>query len=259
MTPSHRVTIWNEFIHERNNEQIGALYPEGIHAAIANHLRSKGFEVQTATLEQAEHGLTDEVLTNTDVLLWWGHMAHPNVSNDVVEKVYKRVVLDGMGLIPLHSAHISKIFIKLMGTTCSLKWREIGEKERLWVVSPGHPIAKGIGDYIEIPHAEMYGEHFDIPQPDELVFVSWFQGGEVFRSGCCFYRGRGKIFYFRPGHETYPVFYNEGVLRVIENAIEWAAPAGGPAPNYGHFPRPIEDVVEWEGQIEIHHPGAAPA
>jgi trehalose utilization protein len=183
-------------------------------------------------------------------------MAHRKVSDEIVEKVHKRVVADGMGLIPLHSAHFSKIFIKLMGTTCNLKWREIGEKERLWVVNPGHPIVQGVGDYIEIPNAEMYGEHFDIPQPDELVFVSWFAGGEVFRSGCCFFRGRGKIFYFRPGHETYPIFYNEGVLKVIENAINWAAPSGGPGPNFGHFPEPIEEVETWEGQIEIDHPDA---
>jgi len=255
MTQKIRVTIWNEFVHERNNEQIGKLYPEGMHGAIGNYLSKRGFQVQTATLDQPEHGLTDEVLSNTDVLIWWGHMAHAKVADEIVEKVYKRVVLDGMGLIPLHSAHFSKIFIKLMGTTCNLKWREIGEKERLWVVNPAHPIAKGIGDYIEVLNAEMYGEHFDIPQPDELVFISWFQGGEVFRSGCCFYRGRGKIFYFRPGHETYPVFYNEGVLKVIENATNWATPAAGPVPNFGHFPNPIEDVQVWESQIEINHPG----
>lgn len=255
MSHKVRVTIWNEFIHERNNEHIGKLYPEGMHGAIKDYLTMQGFEVQTATLDQPDHGLTDEVLSNTDVLIWWGHMAHGMVSDEIVEKVHKRVVLDGMGLIPLHSAHFSKIFIKLMGTTCNLKWREIGEKERLWVVNPAHPIAKGIGDYIEVPNAEMYGEHFDIPQPDELVFISWFQGGEVFRSGCCFYRGRGKIFYFRPGHETYPIFYNASVLKVIENAVKWAVPSGGPDPNFDHFPEPIENVQVWEGQIEIHHPG----
>ena len=256
MTALPRVTIWNEFVHERNNEQIGVMYPEGMHGTIAKHLKGKGFKVQTATLDQPEHGLTDEVLSNTDVLIWWGHMAHAQVSDEIVDKVQKRIVADGMGLIPLHSAHMSKIFIKLMGTTCTLKWREIGEKERLWVVNPGHPIVEGIGDYIEIPNTEMYGEHFDIPQPDELVFVSWFQGGEVFRSGCCFFRGRGKIFYFRPGHETYPIFYHPDVLHVIENATKWAAPASGPKPNFGHFPDPIEEVDEWEGQIEIKHPNA---
>ncbi len=254
MSTLPRVTIWNEFIHERHNEAIARLYPQGMHAVIADHLRGKGFDVQTATLDQPEHGLTDSVLANTDVLIWWGHMAHGKVSDEVVEKVHQRIVAEGMGLIPLHSAHFSKIFVRLMGTTCNLKWREIGEKERLWVVNPGHPIAQGIDDYIEVPNAEMYGEHFDIPQPDELVFVSWFAGGEVFRSGCCFYRGRGKIFYFRPGHETYPVFYNPAILKVLENAVQWAAPSGGPAPNFGHFPDPIEDVEEWEGQIEIDHP-----
>jgi trehalose utilization protein len=254
MSQPVRVTVWNEFIHERNNEFIGRLYPQGMHGVIADYLTKRGFEVKTATLDQPKHGLADEVLANTDVLIWWGHMAHGKVADEVVEKVHKRIVLDGMGLIPLHSAHFSKIFVKLMGTTCNLKWREIGEKERLWVVNPAHPITKGIGDYIEIPNAEMYGEHFDIPQPDELVFVSWFQGGEVFRSGCCFFRGRGKIFYFRPGHETYPIFYHEDVLKVIENAVNWAAPSGGPNPNFDHFPKPIEDVPVWEGQIEIDHP-----
>lgn len=254
MSALPRVTIWNEFQHERLNESVGKLYPEGIHGAIARYLRAQGFEVQTATLDEPAHGLRDEVLANTDVLIWWGHMAHASVSDEVVMKVHKRVVGEGMGLIALHSAHFSKIFIKLMGTTCNLKWREIGEKERIWVVNPGHPIARGVADCIEIPHAEMYGEHFDIPQPDELVFVSWFQGGEVFRSGCCFYRGRGKIFYFRPGHETYPIFFQPEVLHVIANAARWAAPSRGPAANYGQFPVPLEAVEKWEGQIEIDHP-----
>ena len=160
------------------------------------------------------------------MLTWWGHKAHGEVSDEVVNRVYQRV-LDGMGLVPLHSSHFSKIFKKLMGTSCGLYVREIGEKERVWVVNPGHPIAKGLGEYFEIPHAEMYGEPFDVPEPDSLVFVSWFAGGEVFRSGCCYKRGRGKVFYFKPGHETYPIFYQEEVLRVIENGILWAAPDDG--------------------------------
>ncbi len=257
MSTLPRVTVWNEFQHEKRNEKIAKLYPDGMHEAIAKYLRGQGFAVQTATLDQPEHGLTDEVLANTDVLIWWGHMAHAQVSDEIVAKVHKRVVLEGMGLIALHSAHFSKIFIKLMGTTCNIKWREIGEKERLWVVNPAHPIAQGVADYIEIPHAEMYGEHFDIPQPDELVFVSWFAGGEVFRSGCCFFRGRGKIFYFRPGHETYPIFYQPEVLQVIANAAKWAAPSGGPAANFDHFPTPLEKVEPWDEQIEIEHPGSS--
>lgn len=205
-------------------EEIRSVYPEGIHGALKRHLEEEeDFEVRTATLREPEHGLTEEVLNNTDVLIWWGHMAHDKVSDEVVDRIQKRV-LSGMGLIVLHSGHESKIFKRLMGTTCSLKWREAGEKERLWVVSPNHPIVEGIGEYIELEHEEMYGEFFDIPDPDELVFLSWYKGGEVFRSGCCWTRGYGKVFYFSPGHETYPNLHNEKVLRVIKNAIRWARP-----------------------------------
>lgn len=235
MTPFPRVTVWNEFRHEKQNPKVAAIYPEGIHGALAAHLRAQGFPVRTATLDAPEHGLTEAVLAETDVLTWWGHTAHDEVSDAVVQRVQARV-LEGMGLLVLHSGHFSKIFKALMGTTCNLKWREAAEKERLWVVSPGHPIADGLGEYFEIPHAEMYGEHFDIPAPDTLVFISWFEGGEVFRSGCCYHRGRGKVFYFRPGHETYPIYYQPEVLRVIVNGIRWAAPVSGPAVRFGNVP-----------------------
>jgi trehalose utilization protein len=234
MPKTIRVTVWNEFRHEKQNEKVKSIYPEGIHMAIARHLSKEGLEVGTATLDEPEHGLTDEVLNNTDVLIWWGHIAHHEVRDEIVEKVQQRV-LDGMGLIVLHSGHYSKIFRKLMGTTCSLKWRVSDDNERLWVVQPGHPITEGIKEYIDIEKEEMYGEFFDIPQPDELIFVSWFKGGEVFRSGCAYTRGRGKIFYFRPGHETYPTYYHPQVLKVITNAVRWAAQSGGQAPFYGNF------------------------
>jgi trehalose utilization protein len=226
-----RVTVWNEFLHEKRDSKIAEIYREGIHGAIAKYLQSKpDFEVRAATLEEPEHGLTDQVLGSTNVLVWWGHMAHDKVSDKVVDKVYRRITNGGMGLIVLHSAHYSKIFRRLLGTSCSLRWREAGEKERVWVVSPGHPIAEGIGDYFEVEHTEMYGEYFDIPSPDELVFISWFKGGEVFRSGCCFHRGLGKIFYFRPGHESFPIYRDPNVLKVIENAIRWAKPVERPKP-----------------------------
>ncbi len=231
-----RVTIWNEFRHERNNEEVVKIYPEGLHATLADALKEKDFEVRTATLDEPEHGLTGEVLNSTDVLLWWGHIAHDEVSDAVVDRVHERV-LNGMGLIVLHSGHFSRIFKKLMGTTCDLKWRH-DDTERLWVVAPGHPIAEGIGEYIELEE-EMYGEHFDVPQPDELVFVSWFGGGEVFRSGLCYRRGSGRVFYFRPGHEENPSYHNPNVLRVIENAVRWAAPTPGAAPTYGNT-NPLE-------------------
>ncbi|KMK78122.1 ThuA domain-containing protein [Alkalihalobacillus pseudalcaliphilus] len=233
------VTIWNEFRHEKQHDAVKEVYPDGIHHTIASFLQDD-FEVKTATLDEPEHGLTDEVLESTDVLIWWGHMAHEEVKDEVVEKVKKRV-LEGMGLIVLHSGHFSKIFKTLMGTSCDLKWREADEKERIWVVNPSHPIVEGIGEYIELEKEEMYGEHFDIPTPDELVLVSWFEGGEVFRSGCTYSRGNGKIFYFRPGHETYPTYYNESIQRVIKNGVKWAAPTKREYPVYGNA-KPLEEI-----------------
>jgi len=220
------VTVWNEGLHEKKHAEVVKVYPQGIHAAIASHLGTQAdMTVRTATLDQPEHGLTEAVVNETDVMLWWGHMAHDQVDDKVVERVHRRV-LEGMGLILLHSAHFSKIFRKLMGTTCQLKWREVGEQEVLWVTAPAHPIAKGIDDHFIIDREEMYGEHFDIPEPLQTVFISSFAGGEVFRSGCTFQRGAGKIFYFRPGHETYPTFFHPQVLQVIGNAIRWAVPTG---------------------------------
>ncbi len=229
MAKDIQVTVWNEFIHEKKDEDIAKLYPDGMHAAIAAHLNAQdGITARTATLDEPEHGLTDKVLASTDVMTWWGHVGHGKVDDAVVEKVHKRV-LEGMGLICLHSAHFSKIFRKLMGTTCQLKWREVGEREILWVTRPGHPILAGIDDHIILEHTEMYGEHFDIPEPDETILISNFAGGEVFRSGCTFRRGAGKVLYFRPGHETYPIFHNEQILRVLANAVRWAAPTGAMA------------------------------
>ncbi|ENH96425.1 hypothetical protein J416_10846 [Gracilibacillus halophilus YIM-C55.5] len=234
------VLIWNENRHEKKSEQVAELYPDGIHGAIQQFVESDNIQVKTATLDEPYHGLTDDILNETDVMIWWGHLAHDEVADEIVEKIHQRI-LEGMGLIVLHSGHFSKIFQKLMGTTCNLKWREADERERMWVVNPAHPITEGIGEYIEIDKEEMYGEHFDIPAPDELVFVSWFEGGEVFRSGCTYYRGNGRIFYFRPGHETYPTYYHKDVQRVIQNAIQWAAPAHRSRPTYGNA-QPIEHI-----------------
>ena len=241
MADKIRVTVWNEFRHEKTHPKVAAIYPEGMHTVIARHLSAQpGLEVRTATLDEPEHGLTEEVLAGTDVLTWWGHAAHGEVRDEIVDRVQQRV-LDGMGLIVLHSGHFSKIFRRLMGTTCNLKWREAGEKSRLWVVEPGHPIVDGLGPYFEVEHEEMYGERFDIPQPDALVLISWFPGGEVFRSGCCFVRGKGRIFYFQPGHETYPTYYQPDVLKVIANAVRWAAPTPGVPVTFGNV-KPLEKL-----------------
>jgi trehalose utilization protein len=216
------------------------VYPRGIHGAIAEALaREPDMVVRTATLDEPSHGLPDEVLASTDVLTWWGHLAHGELSEETARKVRNRV-LDGMGLVALHSAHLSKPFVQLMGTSCLLRWRETGEKERLWVVEPGHPIADGLGAYFELPREEMYGERFDIPAPDATVLISWFAGGNVFRSGCCFTRGNGRVFYFRPGHETFPTYHQKDVQTVIRNAVRWAAPGNAPVVRLGDAEQPLE-------------------
>jgi trehalose utilization protein len=227
-----RVTVWGENLHEQRDELVRKLYPEGMHAAIAagisEHLGEHA-TVRTATLDQAEHGLTEQVLAETDVLTWWGHIGHDRVADEIVARVQQRV-LQGMGLVVLHSGHFSKIFRSLMGTSCNLRWRSIGERELVWNVNPAHPVAQGIPPVFEIAAHEMYGEFFDIPQPDELVFISSFAGGEVFRSGCCFYRGAGRVFYFSPGDQDYPVYHHPVVRQVIANGVSWACRADGPLP-----------------------------
>jgi len=217
-----RVLVWNEYRHERSNPAVSAIYPDGIHQALAAPLRQAGHDVRTATLDEPEHGLGAAALGWAEVILWWGHKAHADVDDATVDRLHA-AILAGTGLVVLHSGHFSKLFKRLMGTSCDLKWRVADERERIWIVDPAHPIAQGLPETFTIDREEMYGEHFDIPAPDELVMISWFQGGEVFRSGCCWHRGQGRVFYFRPGHETYPSYHQPMVQRVIANGVAWAA------------------------------------
>jgi len=217
-----RVTIYNEYYHEKIEEAIKAVYPEGIHATLKKALEDENISVKTVTLDTVSE-ITEELLDNTDVLLWWGHIKHHEVPDEIAVRV-QQAVLKGMGAIFLHSGHHSKPFKLLMGTPCNLTWREDGDREFVWVVNPSHPIAEGIGRYIKLDHEETYGEPFSIPEPDELVFIGNFEGGEVFRAGCCYKRNNGKVFYFQPGHEAYPTYYNEDVIKVLKNAISWANP-----------------------------------
>lgn len=241
------VTIWNEYRHERESDAAQEIYPDGIHNKLADVLLEYGHDVQTATLGEPEHGLTESVLDKTEVLLWWGHLAHDEVSDEIVTRVRRRVI-EGMGFIPLHSSHESKPFTALIGTNGTLRWREAGERERVWIVEPSHPIVDSLEEYFEIPETEMYGERFDVPAPDTLVTISWFEGGEVFRSGCCYRRGNGKVFYFRPGHETFPIYYQSEVQQVLHNAVEWAAPTETP-PSRIETER-IDDPLESLGPSE---------
>lgn len=217
-----RALVWGENVHEQTNRIVSDLYPDGIHGAIAAALNvAEGISAETATLQEPEHGLPASRLADTDVLLWWGHAAHGDVDDAVVDRVVE-AVWSGMGLIALHSSHFAKVFKRLMGGSCNLTWREAGERERLWVTSPNHPIAAGLPLHFELEQEEMYGEPFGVPEPLETVFISWFQGGEVFRSGLTYKRGAGNVFYFRPGHETYPTYHDPNVLRVLQNAVRWA-------------------------------------
>jgi trehalose utilization protein len=246
-----RVTVWGEFRHEKRNPKVAEVYPKGMHTVIAEGLsKQSDFQVRTATLDEPEHGVSEDVCNNTDVLTWWGHMAHADAQDLIVERIYNRVVRHGMGLIVLHSGHFSKIFKKLMGTSCDLKWRDQpGDREILWVTRPGHPIVKDVDDHFIIDQEEMYGEFFDIPEPEQTILISSFSGGEVFRSGCCWHRGAGKVFYFRPGHETFPTYYNPMVQKILANAVRWAAPSIVASPHtFGNRPLGWWDPKNKEAQ-----------
>ena len=239
-----RVTIWNEFRHEKTNETCKAIYPNGLHATIGEFLsKNDDIEVTLAALDDPDQGLPDSLLEQTDVLLWWGHMAHGEVNDALVAKIQKRVYLGKMGFIALHSGHHSKPFRAIVGTNGNLTWGR-NQKEIMWNMMPSHPIAAGIPDHFLIESEELYSEPFYIPQPDALVFGAWFEDGHIMRAGACFIRGAGKVFYFQPGHETCPSFHNPYVQRIITNAVYWAAPL---TPGYeykDHCPHHVDDYEE---------------
>jgi len=253
-----KAIVWGENVHEQKNDAVRAIYPDGMHACIAAALNDDpDIVAETAVLQQPEHGLPETRLAEADVLLWWGHAAHGAVEDAVVERVVDHV-WRGMGLVALHSAHFSKVFLRLMGSPCNLTWREAGERERLWLTAPGHPIAAGLPEHFELEHEEMYGEPFGVPEPLETVFISWFQGGEAFRSGLTYRRGAGNIFYFRPGHETYPTYHDAHVRQVLRNAVKWAHGARRSEGNARAAPgRPVEaalKAIEQRGP-RLHHDG----
>ncbi|TCU29151.1 trehalose utilization protein [Rhizobium azibense] len=255
-----RTIVWGENIHENTNAVVREIYPEGMHTTIAAALNSDpAISATTATLQEPEHGLSLERLAQTDVLTWWGHKDHGAVSDEVVERVAKRV-WEGMGLLVLHSGHFSKIFKRLMGTPCALKWREAGERERLWTINPRHPITAGLEENFVLENEEMYGEQFSVPEPLETVFISWFQGGEVFRSGMTWRRGAGNIFYFRPGHETYPTYHDPNIRKVLINAVKWAHNPQGDLKTITDAPNvPVEKAHEpiVERGPKLHQAGEA--
>lgn len=237
---SLQVLIWNENQHEQIQPEVREIYPEGIHGTLRTMLSAEDLEISTATLDDENQGITDDRLSRTDVLVWWGHMAHDKVEDRVVECV-SRHVNGGMGFVALHSAHHSRVFGRLMGTNCNLAWREAddGERVRVWTIDPSHPIAQGVPGHVEIAADEMYGEPFNVPKPDDVIFVNWVQGGEVFRSGCTWRRGRGRVFYFSPGHETFPIYHNPEIAKIIGNGIRWAAAPHAHGHDLSNLHRPV--------------------
>ncbi|MDR3019370.1 MAG: ThuA domain-containing protein [Treponema sp.] len=219
-----KVTVWNEYGDDQKDGIIAEVYPKGMHTTIADFLNKDGnIQAQVSALADPEQGLSDALLDDTDVLIWWGHTHHEQVQDHIAKRVIERVQR-GMGIIFLHSAHKAKPFMGLLGTSGYLCWREAGERERIWTVTPAHPIAQGIPEQFVLEKEEMYGEPFGIPEPLHTVFIGWFQGGNVFRSGVTFMREYGKIFYFQPGHETYPIYHHEMIQKIITNAVKWAKP-----------------------------------
>lgn len=219
-----KVLIWNENEHEKIHEEVAKIYPLGIHGTLAKALNADDLDISIATMDMPNQGIAEEALEGVDVLVWWAHLLHHLVEDRVVELINKRVNA-GMGFVALHSAHHSRVFGRLMGTNCNLAWREAetGERVRVWCADPAHPIAKGVPLHIDIPADEMYGEPFNVPKPDDVVFINWYEGGEVFRGGCTWRRGRGRVFFFSPGHETFPIYHNSEITHVIGNGIRWVA------------------------------------
>jgi len=241
-----RVTIWNEFRHEKHEGSLAQkYYPNGIHAQIKSFLdECDDLEVRLACLDDPDQGIPDEVLDNTDVLMWWGHCYHDAVRDDRVEYIRNRVYKGGMGFVACHSAHESKPFKAIVGTSGALSWGD-DYPEIMWNLKPSHPIAEGIPDHFDLELEELYAEPFYIPDPDDLIFAGWYPTGHIFRAGATYTRGMGRVFYFQPGHESCPSFHNPFVQRVLKNGVHWVAPTkpGYEVPQACPYIKPI--YGEW--------------
>lgn len=250
-----KVTVWGEEYLERASlgdrpepinyfgyvDKAREIYPDDVHTAVAGFLRERlpDATVRTSSLSEPEVGLGASLLADTDVLVWWSHVKHHLVPDETVENIWQRI-REGMGLVMLHAGIESKILRRVLGTSCNAGgWRQSDDWEAIWTVDPSHSIARNVPAHFVIPTEEVYGEYFDIPTPDQLVFLSSFRGGEVFRSGCCWHRGNGRIFYFRPGHESHPTYHQAEVQQIIANGVVWAA----------RDDKPTLDLSQFDGQM----------
>jgi trehalose utilization protein len=217
-----KVVVWSERTAPTD------MYPKDINGAIIEGLQGlPGWEIVEANIDQPEQGVPDELLRSTDVLIWWGHQRHAEVKNELVDRIVKRVKEDGMGFLSLHSSHFAKPYRRLMGTRCSWgEYKADGTSARVIVKAPDHPIAKGVKDF-ELPKIERYGEPFAVPTPETVVFDGEYtkpDGSKApGRMGLCWTIGKGRVFYFTPGHETYNDFFRPEVRLIMRNAVLWAA------------------------------------
>jgi len=226
----HKVVVWSEGTANVDPGSKG-IYPQDINTAIADGLKpleARGWEIVKASLNDPDQGISQALLESTDVLIWWGHKKHGEVKDELVERIAARVNAGQMGFIGTHSAHFSKPLKKLLGTPCS--WGEYvadGTSAEIIVKEPNHPICKGVTNF-KLPKIERYGEPFKCPTPEAVPLDGLYtrpdgktQPG---RMGLCWTIGKGKVFYFTPGHETYNDYHRPEVRQIFINAVEWAAP-----------------------------------
>ena len=276
--PRIQVVVWDE-----QQEKQKRAYPNYLGNHIASHLqKNESLDVLSVNLNDPGQGLSDEVLENCEVMVWWGHVRHTEISLETSKKLIRRVKEGKLNLIFLHSAHWANPFIEAMnevvrhrvenkyaalGNKVEIEYAYIPDSNRFTVpplgsivkpsiyerkfphgnvkvrvdmpscvfpfyrpdgkpstlitLKPKHPIAQGIPSSFTIPETEMYDEPFHIPEPDEVIFEERWDAGEWFRSGALWQIGEGKVFYFRPGHELYKVFYEPLPLKIVENAVLW--------------------------------------
>jgi trehalose utilization protein len=222
--PKRRIVVWSEGSAPKD------VYPNDINAAVAEGLKSlRGWDVAAASLKDPDQGFPGDTLAKTDVLIWWGHVHHGAVKDALIEQIVGRVKNDGMGFIALHSSHYSKALRKLLGTDCGFAaYVADGSGLDVTVKAKDHPIARGI-DNFSLAHTERYSEPFQIPEPETVVFDGVYKrpdgSTEASRQGLVWTVGKGKVFYFQPGHETYPHFFDKNVRKILRNAVRWVAPA----------------------------------
>lgn len=202
------------------------VYPRGVRGPIADYLSEEtDIEARTRSIEDEDQGVSGDDLEWADVILWWGHLRHDDVTDETVDRIEEHVRENGVGFVSLHSAHYARPYKRLIGMSGDLGGHRLtdDESEYVEVCAPDHPIAEGVDDFT-LPEVEMFGEPYDIPEPETVVLHSEYsEGDEEFRSGVTFEFGEGRGFYLRPGHEEFEIYLDDNIQRIVTNATRWAA------------------------------------